>query len=740
VGLRAAGAAVLLVLLACGSAEAGKGSLYRGAAHRPGPDILYAKPAKAPQLANKGVWHARPILVSGTTAYRRGEFLYQDYLYDDHGARSGGQDPGDPRAGSDTFSRANGSYLYPTDPAYANNAADIVELRIRPLKNSTAFRITYNSMTNPGLVASTIALGSSPQPVAFPHGANVKAPAALFLTVHGKQADLIRASDGTVVGGAKVRVNVRRRQVELFVRHRKWNPHRRTVRIAMGSGLWDNGAGRYLLPQAARTTTVPGGAGPLVNPPAFFNVAFRAGERVPNPRDPAGTASDPAWWRDSLQGTALAAGDISPFFANVSFKKLSKRRNDNSQVPYSGGYDRILASHFERSQGVDYGSTCIQQGILDETTGCVGIYRGQLQPYAIYVPNKPTPRGGFGMTLLLHSLAGNYNQYLGSHHQVQFAERGRGSIAITPLARGPDGGYLGYAAADTFEVWADVARRYRLDPEWTVTTGYSMGAIGSFRLGNEFPDLFAKMQPTVGSEQNTYRLASLRNVPVLMWNGTADELQGPEFFLPVVQKLDDLGYRYELDQFTPGEHLSLAINDEYAPAAAFLGSDEVDRNPFHVTYVVDPELYEPKLGIVADHAYWLSNMRVRGPGHGQIDAISRGFGQTDPQPQPTQTGVGGLAGGSLLNPYPFTSRKKTWGPGGTAPKQNALVINAENLSAATINVRRAHVACNVSLQVKTDGPLTIHLTGKKASKKAKKGAVAAKKRPRGVCRRTVKFP
>src|SRR5947209_6079356 len=60
-----------------------------GTAPRPGPAILYAPPAPAPQLENaKGSpWKASPILVSGASAYRKGEFLYQGYLYDDHGAK-----------------------------------------------------------------------------------------------------------------------------------------------------------------------------------------------------------------------------------------------------------------------------------------------------------------------------------------------------------------------------------------------------------------------------------------------------------------------------------------------------------------------------------------------------------------------------------------------------------------------------------------------------------------------------
>src|SRR5437763_11704157 len=79
------------------------GSLYSGPPPSPGPSILYQPTAVAPQLTNSGVWHAAPILVSGATAYHGGEFLYQDWLYDDHGAREA-SDPNDPRSQGDTFS------------------------------------------------------------------------------------------------------------------------------------------------------------------------------------------------------------------------------------------------------------------------------------------------------------------------------------------------------------------------------------------------------------------------------------------------------------------------------------------------------------------------------------------------------------------------------------------------------------------------------------------------------------
>src|SRR3954451_4552461 len=157
----------------CAAAPAHAASLYDGPGPRPGPDILYAPAASAPQLTNAGPWKAAPILVSGATAYRNGEFLYQDFLYDDHGA-AGAFDPADPRAAGNLFSKPNGTYTYPTDPKYANNAADLVELRVKPLASATAFRLTLNSMKDPSLIGASIAIGGTPGiALAFPHGANV---------------------------------------------------------------------------------------------------------------------------------------------------------------------------------------------------------------------------------------------------------------------------------------------------------------------------------------------------------------------------------------------------------------------------------------------------------------------------------------------------------------------------------------------------------------------------------------
>ena len=143
---------------------------------RPGPRASLRAARRSPRRSfeTAAPWKADPLLVSGASAYVNGEFIYQDFIYDDHGAQGISRDPADPRTGDDTFSAPNGTYTYPTDvERYRNNIADLVELRVkRAAATRRYFRLTFNSMTKPKAVATTIALGESDTPVELPFGAN----------------------------------------------------------------------------------------------------------------------------------------------------------------------------------------------------------------------------------------------------------------------------------------------------------------------------------------------------------------------------------------------------------------------------------------------------------------------------------------------------------------------------------------------------------------------------------------
>lgn len=721
-GLFAAALLVTTGPVSASSRAAGASSLYSGPGPRPGPDILYQPVATAPQLTNTGIWHAPSILVSGASAYRGGEFLYQDFLDDDHGATEQ-NDPQDQRSAGNLFSKPSGTYTYPTDPSYAGNAADLVEFRVKPLSTATAFRLTLNTMRDPKLIAFTIALGGQDGLTrAVPDGANVTMPADLFLTVHPSGTALVGQLTNATTGADEqpampvgVSVDTTRNQVQVLLPHADWAPAG-IERLAVGVGLWDGAHNAYLLPGVTRSATQPGGSGGVANPPAFFNVGFRSNsqEPMPHPTDVVNSTLHQAWWRDRAQGEGLAAGDISEFHADVDFDKLAAGTTDNSGVPATGAFDRILQSHFGTPRaGNDWSVACFP-GSSTYGSSCPEPMQGNLQPYAIYVPQKPQPPGGWGMTLLLHSLSAMYNQYLSSRNQSQFGDRGPGSIVITPEGRGPDGFYDSYAGSDTFEVWADVAEHYHLNPDWTVITGYSMGGYGTFKLGEEFPDLFAKAQPTVGCNPSAANalVPSLRNVPVLMWNMATDELVPESCYYPTAQALDRAGYRYDLHVYAPGEHLTLAINDQFQPAAQFLGETAVDRNPVHVTFVVEPAWDYPKLGFVADHAYWVSGIRERDTSQatGTIDVVSHGFGFGDPAPSGTQFGGGQLTGGTLPT-VAYASQAQTWGPLPAAAKADVLDITATNVGSITIDPQRAAVDCQAKLNVKSDGPIKVTLAG-----------------------------
>ena len=707
-GVRAVAASAAALMLALAADTVLAASLPRVASgHRPGPDVLYAPPPRAPQLENTGVWRAEPILVSGATAYRDGEFLYQDFLYDDHGA-AGVPAALDPAATTfETkflFSPWRGTFTYPADPAYARNAADIVELRVKPLADATVFRLTLNTLIDPALVGFTVALGSSPVSRPWPRGAGVSSSAELFLTAHGHTAELVDAATGIVRGPRpSVAVDVLRRQVEVRVPHGAWDPGRRTVRMAAGAGLWDATTGGY-------------------RSPGLVNLAFRASEPLPDPEvinqawtiaDAAVTAKlDSAWWRERAQADALRAGDVSAFHSDVSFAKLAAGASDESGVPRTGWINRILASRFAFGQGVDATKTCPRF-----PASCEGVLRGQLQPYTLYIPDRARPRRGWGLTLLLHALSGNQNIYARSRLASQLGDRGAGSLVLTPGARGPDGDYTAYTEADAFEAWADVARRYRLDSELTAISGYSMGGGGTYKLIQRWPDLFARgaglaAGPKDGGDQGQW-FAAMRNVPIMTWVGAADEGTDAVTSERTIAALGAAGLRFVYDVLLTADHLTVYTNDEFGPVAEFLGRHRVDRDPPHVSYVVNSKEAFPDAGVVADHAYWLSDLRVRDAAAdpvGKVDARSAGFGRGDREPLGVETSAGTVEGGRK-GPMPYRRASQDWGSAPLTARRDVLVLSAENLASATIDMRRARLSCDARIDVTTDGPITLRLAG-----------------------------
>ena len=324
----------------------------------------------------------------------------------------------------------------------------------------------------------------------------------------------------------------------------------------------------------------------------------------------------------------------------------------------------------------------------------------------------------------MHGLSANYNEFLGSHEAQQLADRGQGSIFASPEGRGPDNSWKNYGEADVFDMRADIARHYKLNLAVTDLTGYSMGGGGTYQLGSEWPDLWARAFPIVGPPTSAASFANFRNIPILAWYGQNDELVGPEMSEEAFLNAQQAGIRYDHWLFTPAGHITEGNNDEYAPAARFFGNATVDRNPAHVTYYYDPSTDDPVLN-PANHAYWVSGIKLRSPSSaGKIDVRSLGFGVGDPAVKGPKVGYHILYGGSH-GPLPYQERAFSWGSAPHQAPADKLLVTATNISAVTIDAARARVSCSAKLGITSDGPLHVTMTdcpAHHAGRRARSGA------------------
>jgi hypothetical protein len=95
---------------------------------------------------------------------------------------------------------------------------------------------------------------------------------------------------------------------------------------------------------------------------------------------------------------------------------------------------------------------------------------------------------------------------------------------------------------------------------------------------------------------------------------------------------------------------------------------------------------------------------------GVVDAVSHGFGKGDPEATPTETSAGTLPPGNLGS-FPYTERRRGWGPEPAMPVEDRLELELTNLKRVVVNARRAKLSCDAELAVTTDGPVTVKLAG-----------------------------
>jgi hypothetical protein len=691
------------------------------AAARPGPPLLYAWPPAVSPLSSSAPFSAPPLLVSGTDAYRDGEYLYQDYLFDDRGADTAPGSGTRVDNGNEAATPTAGDVQYPTADRYGGNAADLVEFRVKPLDDAIVYRITLNTARAPDAAVVGIGIDSDRSgglPVLWPHAAGISSPGLdSFITAWGTGGEVqsLPAGTPTPLPAGAVSMNTDTNQMTIRVPRSMMDPGSATWRYVAGTGLWA-GSGWKPVPAGLQSTAEQAASGnPLTDAPAVYNLAFRFNEPQ-GPSNPSYTTIPGVgnWFEDG-QAAALAQRTSGAFHADIDFAKLAA--NADATLHAAGRIQaRIYASQFEPNEGVRHSQLDPNEAAGRLPPG----YGTRLQPYILVVP--PSAGDHPRLTLALHPGNSSYAVYAVNDPNL-YREFGddRKSLVLTPFGRAPNTNYTGSGEADVIEALGDVERHFDVDRSSLAIAGYSMGGYGAYRLAVRWPDLFGRLWTGVGlpadqgwapplppspggQVSNTNPLLeNLRWVPVMQWAQVADELNFYTGARAQQDRFTALGLRSQLWTYTSGDHFLQSIQDQWTPAAQFLGAPHVTDDPSRVDYAFLPQADAPEFGLRPDHAYWVSGLRARdtsgdpqtAPARAEIDARSRAFGEgqpvtssfKDPAPQ-------------TAAPTPTLIEGTTWTGIPKRTARNAVGIRLENIAAATVDGDGARLNGSKPLRVR----------------------------------------
>jgi dienelactone hydrolase len=497
--------------------------------------------------------------------------------------------------------------------------------------------------------------------------------------------------------------------------------------VRLAAGLADR-SGSAFAPVPMSRGARPGGT-------SVYNVAFRTVAQEPpltgtGPAPdlrgiPVAQVIDGNMWNEAGQAAALTRGEVSQFFRDVRWADLAARRTEREPLP-TGYSVRWYVTRLNLGQGVIGSDSGSPQGDIQPN------YLSRVQPYAVYVPSTYRSSRPAPLTWILHSLGVNHNQYgATAPNLLQQACEDRGSICATILGFGPDGWYIGEAEVNFWEVWHQLARHYRLDPNRTVISGFSMGGYGTYRLGLTYPDLFAKAMPLAGPPLCGVRIlgpiagaeveepvcaqdgdtkplvANARWLPHVIGHGAADQLVPVTGVLEQARAFADAGYRYDLFLHPTGDHMAWAIEDGFAGEVSALGTARRPQDPDHITYAWYPDAGNRTLGLGPTGAYWLRGFQARDTEPGilaEIDAVTRARPYFAVTPERQR---------SVSTPFelaPAVVFSQEWRLGARPAARPELELRLVNVASIGVDTRRARVTQG-TVVIATDGPTTIHLLG-----------------------------
>ncbi len=241
---------------------------------------LLPAPAMAAPPATSAAWRtwtAKSAMISNVGVYRGGEYVYSDYLYDDHGPNTDGidhtdapfgaslnpEDPTNPRLGSSGGQiRYAGDFFYGAAGNHYDNVADLLEMRVATDAASVHYRFLLGALKVPDSTVVGVCLDTDRRDdtglATWPHAAGLVQQIGCdqFLTLYGTGGTVTDRTgvpvDLAALGGA-VRADTDANTIEARVPRTVADPATSTWRITAASGLWD-ATGAQLAPGGAGTS------------------------------------------------------------------------------------------------------------------------------------------------------------------------------------------------------------------------------------------------------------------------------------------------------------------------------------------------------------------------------------------------------------------------------------------------------------------------------------------------------
>lgn len=683
-------------------------------------------------------------MVSNFGLYRSNEFIFQDYIYDDHGPNTDGishtdapfgggprpKDPTNPRAGSSGGQiRHAGDFFYPSEGDFYNNVADLIEFRVAERNGDVFYLFRLGALVEENSTVVGMCVDEDGRADTgmheWPLGANLsdRTGCETFYTLYGTGAK-VTTSDGdtkdlTELGG-DTRVDLEANTIEMRVPTSVADPRGSKWRYYAGSGLWDAEAGSWLqVPVAPSTPGAPTATGGSPTAPQVWDLLSNNNE--PN-----------SYWREEKQANDLVAQDIGEHYVDVDFTRLAQNRDDRTPK-LTGVIDRIYKSRFtlEPNEGIE---------ITNRVTRNYK-YFGRYQPYAVAIPSTYWKQAKDGarlpLDLCLHPLNGNHHveiYYSQVESQRNYTPGVTGTIPQTGNqgfsvfeervdrqnlvyacvnGRGEAVGYTGGdGMVDALEVYADVQKHYRIDVDRRTLHGISLGAIGTWYMSTLYPDRFSAALPSIftpGFSCDSPRLVNLYNLPVFYTIGTGDQFGQGALADCVADEMEGHGNEFLYYHQISREH-ELSLGDEALPfSEPLFYSRERVRNPARVRYLFAPSAFDEKLPGDGS-SYWVEEMQPRSGEDGFVDVTSLGRAGELPRNEVEFTGL------YVNNPEGYQTRfrgllrmspkefERAWRPSEFQPGWKEVSLDVEHRK-----LKRPRVANGFRLDARDLGAMSLNL-------------------------------